>query len=99
MTLTSCSSSTARMIWCVAPSTADVEQRHPRLQAQLAEGEVDLGHLRFFERHVVALEVGTAVGLGRAAELQELVRDVVVKLDFLGVRTAGLCRGLGQPLM
>jgi hypothetical protein len=34
-----------------APAAADVEQRHPRLQTQLAQREVDFGYLGFFERH------------------------------------------------
>ncbi len=46
-----------------APAAADVEQRHAGLQAELAQRQVDLGDLGLFERHVVALEVRTAVGL------------------------------------
>ena len=66
-----------------APPAADVDQRHARLEAQLAERQVDLGHLRFFERHVVALEVSAAVDLVRVLpQLEELVGDVVVELHF-----------------
>ena len=51
-----------------APAAADVEQRHPGLQAQLAQRQVDLGELRLFQRHVVALEVRAAVGPRRVQE-------------------------------
>ena len=70
-----------------APAAADVEQRHARLEAQLAQRQVDLGELRFFQRHVVALEVGAAVGLRRVEEQpEEVVGQVVVRLDVLEVR-------------
>ena len=97
MTLTSYFS-TARMI--VEPQPQPMSSSViPGLQAQLAERQVDLGHLRLFERHVVRLEVGAAVGLVRVLpQLEEVVRDVVVELDFLLVRPARLRRGLGQPL-
>ena len=73
-----------------APAAADVEQRHARLQAELAEGQVDLGDLGLFERHVVALEVRAAVGLRRIQEEpEEVVGQVVVRLDVLEVRLAG----------
>lgn len=94
MTLTSYFS-TARLI--VAPAAADVQQRHAGLEAQLAQREVDLRHLRLLEGVVVLLEVGAAVDLVRVLpELEELVGDVVVELDFLLVRPARLARGLGQ---
>ena len=70
-----------------APAAADVEQRHAGLQSELAEGEVDLGELCFLERHVVALEVRAAVGLGRIEEQsEEVVGQVVVRLDVLEMR-------------
>ena len=80
-----------------APAAADVEQSHPRLEAEFAEGQVDLGQLRFLERHVVALEVGAAVGLrGIEEQLEELVGQVVVGLHVLEVRlqVRGACRCL-----
>ncbi len=76
------------------PAAADVEQRHPGLQAELAQRQVDLGELGLFQRHVVALEVGAAVGLGRVQpQPEELVGQVVVGLDVLEMRlqAAGSC--------
>ena len=70
-----------------APAAADVEQRHARLEAELAEGQVDLGDLGFLKRHVVALEVGAAVCLRRIEEeSEEVVGQVVMRLDVLEVR-------------
>jgi hypothetical protein len=70
-----------------APAAADVEQRHPGLQAQLAQRQVDLGALRLFQRHVVALEVRAAIGTGRVQEQRkEVVGQVVVRLHVLEVR-------------
>ena len=70
-----------------APAAADVEQRHAGLQAQLAQRQVDLGDLRLFQGHVVALEVGAAVGLRRIEEEpEEVVGQVVVRLHVLEVR-------------
>jgi hypothetical protein len=85
------------------PSAADVQQSHTGLQAQLAEGQVDLGDLGFLERHVIALEVRATVGLGRIEkQLEELVGQVVMRLHVLEVRPQVLCvtRGIwqGQPL-
>jgi hypothetical protein len=58
-----------------APAAADVEQRHPGFQAELAQRQVDLGLLGFLQRHVVAFEVGAAVGLAGVEEQpEELVR-------------------------
>ena len=37
-------------------------KRHPRLEPQLAQRQIDLGPLRLFQRHIVALEVRAAVG-------------------------------------
>ena len=69
------------------PAAADIEQRHAGLQAQLAQGEVDFGQLRFFQRHVVALEIGAAVGLGGVQpEPEELVGQVVMGLDVFEMR-------------
>ena len=70
-----------------APAAADVEQGHSRLEPELAQRQVDLGDLRFFKRHVVALEEGAAVGLGGIQEEpEELVGQVVVGLHVLEVR-------------
>ena len=70
-----------------APAAADVEKRHPGLQIELAEGEVDLGHLGLFQRHVLALEIRAAVGLTRIQEeAVEVVGQVVVRLHVLEVR-------------
>ena len=69
------------------PAAADVKQCHAWLEAQLPQRQVDLGDLRFFQRHVVALEVGAAVGLRRIEEEpEELVGQVVVRLHVLEVR-------------
>ena len=97
MTLTSYFS-TARMI--VEPHPQPMSSSViPGCRPSLPSDEVDLGHLRFFERHVVALEVGAAVRLGRVLpQPEEVVRDVVVELDFVRVRSDDLRRGLGQPL-
>ncbi len=55
-----------------APAAADVEQRHPGLQTQLAERQVDLGPLCLFERHVVALEYAQLyVWLGSCQSLKK----------------------------
>ena len=71
-----------------APAAADVQQRHPGLQPQLAQRQIDLGDLRLFQRHVVALEVRAAVGLRRIEEEpEEVVRQVVVRLHVLEVRS------------
>ena len=70
------------------PAAADVEQRHSRCEAEFSEGEVDLGCLGLFERHVVALEVCAAVGLaGVQEQSEEVVGQVVVGLN---VREMGL---------
>ena len=70
-----------------APAAADVEKRHTGLQIELAEGEVDLGHLGLFQRHVLALEIRAAVGLTRIQEeAVEVVGQVVVRLHVLEVR-------------
>lgn len=44
-----------------APAAPDVEQRHPRFEVQLAQGQVELGLLRFLESHVVAFEIRARV--------------------------------------
>ena len=74
-----------------APAATDVEQRHAGLETELAQGQVDLGDLRLFQRHVVALEVGAAVRLSRIEEEPvEVVGQVVVRLHFLEVRLQAL---------
>ena len=77
-----------------APAAADVQQRHARLEAEFAQRQIDLGDLRLFERHVVALEVRAAVGLRRVEEQpEEVVGQVVVRLHVLEVRLQVLaCR-------
>ncbi len=88
-----------------APAAADVEQRHVRLQAQLAQRQVDLGDLSLLKRHVVALEVRAAVGLRGVQEQPiEVVGQVVVVLDVLEmgrqslrVRLFGQCRSCSAP--
>ena len=70
-----------------APAAADVEQRHPGLQGQLAQRQIDLGDLRLLQRHVVALEIRAAVGLRRIEEEpEEIVGQVVMGLHVLEVR-------------
>jgi hypothetical protein len=69
------------------PATTDVQQRHPRLKAQLAQRQIDLRDLGFFKRHVIALEVRTAVGLrGIQEEPEEVVGQVVMRLHVVEVR-------------
>ena len=76
-----------------APATPDVEQRHAWLQTQLAQRQIDLGDLRVLERHVLAIEVGAAVGLRRIEKQpKELIGQVVVRLYVLEVGLQGLRR-------
>src|SRR5205814_10279654 len=67
-----------------APAAADVEQPLPGLQVALPQGQIVLGDLRLFQRHVVALVVRARVK-HRWAEKQpvEIVRQVVMRLDVL----------------
>jgi len=70
-----------------APPASDVEQRHPRLEAELSQRQIELGVLRLFQRHVVAFEIGTRVAHGWAKEQgKELIRYVVNRLGFFVVR-------------
>ena len=70
-----------------APAAAHVEQRHAGPEAELAQGQIDLGDLRLFQGHVVALEVGAAVGLRRIEEEpEEVVGQVIVRLNLFEVR-------------
>src|SRR6185312_8303588 len=70
-----------------APPAPDVEQCHARLQSELAQREVDLGDLRLFQGHVIALEVRAAIGPRRIQEeREELVGQVVVRLYVLEMR-------------
>ncbi len=70
-----------------APPAADVQQRHTGLESQLAQRQVDLGQLGFFQGHVVALEISTAIRLGRVLEkTEEVVGQVVVCLYIFEVR-------------
>ncbi len=70
-----------------APAAADVEQRHPGLQAQLAQRQVDLGELRLVQCQIIALEVGAAVRLRRVEEEPvEVVGEVVMRLHVFKVR-------------
>jgi hypothetical protein len=60
----------------------------PGQQAQLAQRQVDLGDLSLFERHVVAFEVGAAVGLRRIQKQPiEVVRQIVMRLHILETRS------------
>ena len=78
-----------------APPAADAEQRHAGLQTQLSQRKVDLGDLRLFQGHIVALEVCAAVRLGGVEEQSvEVVRQVVVMLDVLEVRSQLLSHAL-----
>ncbi len=81
-----------------APAAADVEQRHPGLQAQLAQRQVDLGDLGLFQGHVVALEVGAAVGLGRVQEQPEEVDlgDLGLFQGHVVALEVGAAVGLGR---
>jgi hypothetical protein len=75
------------------PAAADVEQRHAGLEVELAQRQVDLGHLRLFERHVVSLEVGAAVGpRGILEQPEEVIGEVVVSLHLFEVRLHLLAR-------
>ena len=59
----------------------------PGCEAELAQGQVDLGDLRLFQGHVIALEVRAAVGLRRVEEeAEELVGQVVMRLHVVEVR-------------
>ncbi len=59
----------------------------PGSQSQLAQRQVDLGDLRLFQSHVVALEVGAAVGLRRVEKQpKEVVGQVVVSLHVVEMR-------------
>ncbi len=70
-----------------APAAADVEQSHARLESEFAQREIDLGDLRLFQRHVIALEVRAAVGLGGVQEQPEkVVGQVVMGLHVVKVR-------------
>jgi hypothetical protein len=50
-----------RPLHAAAPAAADVEQRHTRLQVQLAKRQIELGVLSLVEGHVVAFEVCAGV--------------------------------------
>ncbi|BBY57156.1 hypothetical protein MSAR_02920 [Mycolicibacterium sarraceniae] len=54
-----------------APAAPDVEQRHARLQSQLAQRQIDLGDLGLLQGHVGTFETRTAVGLGGVEEQPE----------------------------
>lgn len=74
-----------------APAAADVEQRLPRLQADLGEDVVDLLHLRFVEGLVAIFEVGAGVDhVLVQPQLVEVVGDVVVVLDRFLVALLGV---------
>ncbi len=69
------------------PPATDVEQRHARLESQLSQRQIDLRDLRLFQRQIVALEVGTAVGLSPVQEQSvEVVGQVVMVLHIVEVR-------------
>ena len=89
-----------------APRTMVAPQPHPMssnvmpgCSPSLPRDEVDLGDLRLFERHVVALEVGAAIGPRRVEEeREELVGQVIVRLYVLEMRfqTGGVTSMVGQ---
>ena len=66
------------------PATADVEDRHPGFEIELAQYEVNLRHLGLFEVVVILFEVRAGVRQSRVEEqAEEIIRQVVVGLDIL----------------
>jgi hypothetical protein len=74
-----------------SPAAADVEQPHSGLELELLADQLELRPLGVLERRRSLLEQRAAVG-HRAIQKQgeELVRDVVVVADGLGVATLGV---------
>ena len=70
-----------------APAATDIEQGHPGLEVEFAEGQVELGVLRLVGGHVVAFVISAGVAhRGAEEEFEELVGDVVYRLQFLVLR-------------
>jgi hypothetical protein len=51
-----------------APPAANVQQRHSRLEVELAQRQIEFGVLRLFEAHIIALEVCAGVSHGAVKE-------------------------------
>ena len=63
------------------PATTDIEQGHPRLKVQLAQGEIELGVLGLLQVHIIALVIAAGVAHGRAEpQREEVVGNVVDRL-------------------
>jgi len=76
-----------RPLHAAAPAATDVEQGHAGLEVELAEGQVELGVLGLVGGHVVAFVISAGVAhRGAEEELEELVGDVVDRLQFLVLR-------------
>ena len=76
-----------------APAAADVEQAHARAQPQLATHMLELGLLGLRQGFVASREIGAGIDHRRIEPARiEVVGDVVVILDRLAVRTAGVLR-------
>ncbi len=74
-----------------APAAADVQQPHPRLEAQLSGDQVELARLRLFQGGILARVAGAGVGHSRAEHpLVEAVGHVVVMGDRLRVAALGV---------
>ncbi len=81
------------------PATADVEHPHSRLELQLAADQLELRALGVLERVRSVLEQRAAVGHALIEEQgEELVRDVVVVADRLGVPALGVSAPPGSQL-
>lgn len=50
-----------RSLQPTTPAAANIEQRHPGLKMQLVQRQIELRVLRFFESHVLTLEVRAGV--------------------------------------
>jgi hypothetical protein len=58
--------------------------RHPGLQPERAQGQIDLGELCPLQHHVVALDICAAASAGGVQpQPEELIRRVVSSLDIL----------------
>jgi hypothetical protein len=69
-----------------APAGADIEEAVALLQHQLGADVLELGLLRLRQRHRAVTEVGARVDPARIEpEGVEIVGDVVVELDLLGI--------------
>jgi hypothetical protein len=65
-----------------APAGADVEHSLAGFHCELCGDMALLGHLRLFQRHIRALEIGAGIlHVGVEEELVEFARQIVVALD------------------